>query len=48
MAEIQERRNDRILDNTASRLLSEVKQRRARLVGWGTTFEPRVLFFCFF
>jgi hypothetical protein len=34
-------------DNTASRLLSEVKHRRARLVlRWGTTLESRVLFFC--
>jgi hypothetical protein len=33
-------------DNTASRLLSEVKHRRARLVlRWGTTLESRVLFF---
>ena len=36
-------------DNTASRLLSEVKHRRARLVlRWGTTLESRVLFFCSF
>ena len=36
-------------DNTASRLLSEVKHRRARLVlRWGTTLESRVLFFCRF
>ena len=35
-------------DNTASRLLSEVKHRRARLVlRWGTTLESRVLFFYF-
>ena len=34
-------------DSTASRLLSEVKHRRARLVlRWGTTLESRVLFFC--
>ena len=34
-------------DNTASRLLSEVKHHRARLVlRWGTTLESRVLFFC--
>ena len=33
-------------DNTASRLLSEVKHHRARLVlRWGTTLESRVLFF---
>jgi hypothetical protein len=33
-------------DSTASRLLSEVKHRRARLVlRWGTTLESRVLFF---
>ncbi len=33
-------------DNTASRLLSEVKHRRARFVlRWGTTLESRVLFF---
>jgi hypothetical protein len=33
-------------DNTASRLLSEVKHVRARLVlRWGTTLESRVLFF---
>jgi hypothetical protein len=32
-------------DSTASRLLSEVKHRRARLVlRWGTTLESRVLF----
>ena len=36
-------------DNTASRLLSEVKHHRARLVlRWGTTLESRVLFFCLF
>ena len=36
-------------DSTASRLLSEVKHRRARLVlRWGTTLESRVLFFCLF
>ena len=36
-------------DSTASRLLSEVKHRRAWLVlRWGTTLESRVLFFCFF
>ena len=36
-------------DSTASRLLSEVKHRRARLVlRWGTTLESRVLFFCWF
>ena len=36
-------------DSTASRLLSEVKHRRARLVlRWGTTLESRVLFFCHF
>ena len=36
-------------DNTASRLLSEVKHHRARLVlRWGTTLESRVLFFCSF
>ena len=35
-------------DNTASRLLSEVKHRRAWLVlRWGTTLESQVLFFCF-
>jgi hypothetical protein len=34
-------------DSTASRLLSEVKHCRARLVlRWGTTLESRVLFFC--
>ena len=34
-------------DSTASRLLSEVKHHRARLVlRWGTTLESRVLFFC--
>ena len=34
-------------DSTASRLLSEVKHRRAWLVlRWGTTSESRVLFFC--
>ena len=34
-------------DSTASRLLSEVKHRRARLVlRWGTTLESLVLFFC--
>ena len=33
-------------DSTASRLLSEVKHRRAWLVlRWGTTLESRVLFF---
>ena len=33
-------------DSTASRSLSEVKHRRARLVlRWGTTLESRVLFF---
>ena len=33
-------------DSTASRLLSEVKHRRARLVlRWGTTLESLVLFF---
>ena len=32
-------------DSTASRLLSEVKHARARLVlRWGTTLESRVLF----
>ena len=36
-------------DSTASRLLSEVKHCRARLVlRWGTTLESLVLFFCFF
>ena len=36
-------------DSTASRLLSKVKHRRARLVlRWGTTLESRVLFFCIF
>lgn len=36
-------------DSTASRLLSEVKHRRARLVlRWGTTLESRVLFFYIF
>jgi hypothetical protein len=36
-------------DSTASRLLSEVKHRRARLVlRWGTTLESRVLFFLHF
>ena len=36
-------------DSTASRLLSEVKHRRARLVlRWGTTLESRVLFFCYY
>ena len=36
-------------DSTASRLLSEVKHRRARLVlRWGTTLESWVLFFCHF
>ena len=36
-------------DSTASRLLSEVKHRRARLVlRWGTTLESRVLFFLLF
>ncbi|KAL7494763.1 hypothetical protein ACHAWT_006234, partial [Skeletonema menzelii] len=35
-------------DSTASRLLSEVKHCRARLVlRWGTTLESLVLFFCF-
>ena len=35
-------------DSTASRLLSEVKHRRAWLVlRWGTTLESQVLFFCF-
>ena len=35
-------------DSTASRLLSEVKQCRARLVlRWGTTLESLVLFFYF-
>ena len=35
-------------DSTASRLLSEVKHRRAQLVlRWGTTLESRVLFFLF-
>ena len=35
-------------ESTASRLLSEVKHVRARLVlRWGTTLESRVLFFCF-
>ena len=35
-------------DSTASRLLSEVKHSRARLVlRWGTTLESLVLFFCF-
>ena len=35
-------------DNTASRLFSEVKHHRARLVlRWGTTLESRVLFFLF-
>ena len=34
------------VDSTASRLLREVKQRRARLVlRWGTTLESRVFFF---
>ena len=34
-------------DSTASRLLSEVKHRRAWLVlRWGTTLESQVLFFC--
>ena len=36
-------------DSTASRLLSEVKHRRAWLVlRWGTTLESRVLFFWLF
>jgi hypothetical protein len=36
------------VDSTASRLLSEVKQRRAWLVlRWGTTLESQVLFFFF-
>jgi hypothetical protein len=36
-------------DSTASRLLSEVKRVRARLVlRWGTTLESRVLFFFYF
>ncbi|KAL7492580.1 hypothetical protein ACHAWT_003788, partial [Skeletonema menzelii] len=36
-------------DSTASRLLSEVKHCRARLVlRWGTTLESLVLFFCNF
>jgi hypothetical protein len=36
-------------DSTASRLLSEVKHCRARLVlRWGTTLESLVLFFCLF
>ena len=36
-------------DSTASRLLSEVKHCRARLVlRWGTTLESLVLFFCHF
>ncbi|KAL7436887.1 hypothetical protein ACHAXM_005690 [Skeletonema potamos] len=36
-------------DSTASRLLSEVKHCRARLVlRWGTTLESLVLFFWFF
>ena len=36
-------------DSTASRLLSEVKHRRAWLVlRWGTTLESQVLFFCYF
>jgi hypothetical protein len=36
-------------DSTASRLLSEVKHVRARLVlRWGTTLESRVLFFSYF
>ena len=36
-------------DSTASRLLSEVKHCRARLVlRWGTTLESLVLFFCTF
>jgi hypothetical protein len=36
-------------DSTASRLLSEVKHCRARLVlRWGTTLESRVLFFLHF
>ena len=36
-------------DSTASRLLSEVKHCRARLVlWWGTTLESMVLFFCLF
>ncbi|KAL7433907.1 hypothetical protein ACHAXM_003793, partial [Skeletonema potamos] len=35
-------------DSTASRLLSEVKHCRARLVlRWGTTLESLVLFFWF-
>ena len=35
-------------DSTASRLLSEVKHYRARLVlRWGTTLESLVLFFYF-
>jgi hypothetical protein len=35
-------------ENTASRLLSEVKHRLARLVlRWGTTLESRVFSFCF-
>ena len=35
-------------ESTASRLLSEVKHRRAWLVlRWGTTLESQVLFFCF-
>ena len=34
-------------DNTASRLLSEVKHHLARLVlRWGTTLESLVLIFC--
>ncbi|KAL7439652.1 hypothetical protein ACHAXH_005550, partial [Discostella pseudostelligera] len=34
-------------DSTASRLLSEVKHCRARLVlRWGTMLESLVLFFC--
>ena len=36
-------------DSTASRLLSEVKHRRARLVlRWGTTLESRVFLFLIF
>ena len=36
-------------DSTASRLLSEVKHFRARLVlRWGTTLESLVLIFCFY
>ena len=37
------------VESTASRLLSEVKQRRAWLVlRWGTTLESQVLFFFIF